>query len=356
MIVPAKVGIVANPAAGRDIRRLVAQASVFPIAEKRNMITRALSALGALGVAEALIMPDGAGLTHRIERALKLPRPEGQVWPAVRFLDLAPEDSAADTLEAVRQMVAAGVGALIVLGGDGTNRLVARAAGEVPLVSLSTGTNNVFPAVREATNAGLCAALVATGRVPRETACRRNKVLRLTVNGGARDLALVDLCSSPELFVGSKALWRAEGLDQLFVSFAEADAIGLSSIAGLLRPVSRQAPLGLKLDLSPVATASRVVRAPIAPGILVEVGVEAIEALPPGRSVALRLRRGVVALDGEREVEFSPSDEVLVSLGEDGPYSVDIERTMIIAAQRGLLVRGTGGPPGAIENPPKGEG
>jgi len=338
----ARVGIVANPAAGRDIRRLVAQASVFPIAEKRNMITRALSALGAVGVDEVLIMPDGAGLTHRIVRALRAPLPEGQVWPEVRFVDIEPGDTAADTLDAVRLMVDDGVGAIIVLGGDGTNRLVARAAGEVPLVSLSTGTNNVFPSVREATIAGLVAGLVASGKVTRAEACFRNKVLRLSVNGVPRDLALVDLCSSPELFIGSRALWRADGLDQLFVSFAEADAIGLSSIAGLVRPISRRAPFGLWLDLCPLERASRVIRAPIAPGIIVDVGVETVTTLTPGAQVPLRLKRGVVALDGEREVEFAPTDQVLVSLAEDGPFSVDIERTMIVAAQHGLFVR-TGG-------------
>lgn len=337
----AKVGIVANPAAGRDIRRLVAQASVFPIAEKRNMVTRAFSALGAVGVDEVLLMPDGAGLMHRIERVLKLPQPEGQIWPNVRFIDIEPEDSPVDTLRAVEHMAAEGVGAIIVLGGDGTNRLVARVAGGVPLVSLSTGTNNVFPAVREATIAGLAAGLVATGQVDVNEACYRNKVLRLVVNGTSSDLALVDLCVSDELFVGSKALWRAEGLDQLFVTFAEADAIGLSSVAGLIRPVSRRAPFGLRLDLCPPPRARRVVAAPIAPGIIVEVGVETVTALAPGESVPLRLSRGVVALDGEREVEFAPADQVVVRLAEDGPLSIDIERTMTLAAQHGLFVRNT---------------
>lgn len=343
----ARVGIVANPAAGRDIRRLVAQASVFPIAEKRNMITRALSALGAVGVGEVLVMPDGAGLTHRIVRALRAPLPEGQVWPSVRFVEIEPGDTAADTLDAVRLMVEEGVGAIIVLGGDGTNRLVARSAGDVPLVSLSTGTNNVFPSVREATIAGLAAGLLATGKVTRAESCLRNKVLRLSVNGAPRDLALVDLCSSPELFVGSRALWRAEGLDQLVVSFAEADAIGLSAIAGLLRPVSRRAPFGLWIDLCPPERARRVVRAPIAPGIIVDVGIEDFATLTPGQPRPLRLGRGVVALDGEREVEFAPTDRVLVSLAEDGPFSVDIERTMIVAAQHGLFVQSGGAAVGA---------
>ncbi|MGD9537624.1 MAG: ATP-NAD kinase family protein [Alphaproteobacteria bacterium] len=335
----ARVGIVANPAAGRDIRRLVAQASVFPIAEKRNMITRAFSALGATGVEEVLVMPDGAGLTHRIVRAVRAPRLDGQTWPRIDFVDIEPDDTPEDTLKAASLMVEAGVGAIIVLGGDGTNRLVARVAGDVPLVSLSTGTNNVFPAVREATIAGLAAGLVATGQVPIEQACLRNKALRLEVNGAARDLALVDLCVSDELFVGAKALWRTDGLDQLFVSFAEAEAIGLSAIAGLLRPVSRRAPFGLRLDLCPPERAPQLVAAPIAPGIIVEVGVEAVVPLAAGEATPLRLARGVVALDGEREVEFSPADKVVVRLAQDGPLSVDIERTMMLAAQNGLFVR-----------------
>jgi predicted polyphosphate/ATP-dependent NAD kinase len=37
---PAAPGIVANPMSGRDIRRLVAQASVLPNAEKADMALR----------------------------------------------------------------------------------------------------------------------------------------------------------------------------------------------------------------------------------------------------------------------------------------------------------------------------
>src|SRR2546430_213654 len=43
------VGIVANPASGRDIRRLVSQASVFPTTEKSNMVQRMLGARARAG-------------------------------------------------------------------------------------------------------------------------------------------------------------------------------------------------------------------------------------------------------------------------------------------------------------------
>ena len=331
------VGIIANPAAGRDIRRLVAQASVFPIAEKRNMITRIFSALGAVGVSTCYMIPDESGIADRVKRAIGLGPPAGQVWPEVVFIDMPIEESPADTLEATARMVELGVGGIMVLGGDGTNRLVAQACDGVPLTSLSTGTNNVFPMMREATIAGLAAGLVATGALTRDEASRRNKVLRVTVNDAPRDIALVDVCVSGAAWTGAKALWRADALDQLFVTFAEADAIGLSSIAGLVRPVSRDAPTGVALDLGSVPDAARTVAAPLAPGLMADIGVERVFDLEAGVAHPIRLPRGVVALDGEREIAFGSEDRVAVVLEPDGPLTVEIPRAMELAARSGLL-------------------
>ena len=44
------VGVVANPASGRDVRRLVTGASVFDNAEKGAMVHRLMAGLGAAGV------------------------------------------------------------------------------------------------------------------------------------------------------------------------------------------------------------------------------------------------------------------------------------------------------------------
>ena len=334
----AAVGIIANPAAGRDIRRLVAQASVFPIAEKRNMITRLFSALGAVGVSTCYLVPDESGIADRVKRAVELGPPEGQVWPEVAFLDMPIEESPADTVEGTARMVACGVGGIVVLGGDGTNRLVAQVCGDVPLTPLSTGTNNVFPMMREATIAGLAAGLVAIGALSHEEAARRNKLLRVMVNGEARDIALVDVCVSDATWTGAKALWRADGLDQLFVTFAEADAVGLSSIAGLVRPVSRDAPNGVALDLAATADAARTVSAPIAPGLMAEIGIERVLDIEAGVPHPIRLSRGVLALDGEREITFGPDDRMAVVLEPDGPLTVEVPRAMELAARSGLLV------------------
>ncbi len=341
------VGIIANPAAGRDIRRLVAQASVFPIAEKRNMITRIFSALGAVGVSTCYMIPDESGIADRVKRAIDHGPPDGQVWPDVEFLDMPIEGTPTDTLEATARMVERGVGGIVVLGGDGTNRLVAQACDGVPLTSLSTGTNNVFPMMREATIAGLAAGMVATGALTREEAARRNKVLRVTIDGTPRDIALVDVCVSGETWTGAKALWRADALDQLFVTFAEADAIGLSSIAGLVRPVSRDDPTGVAIDLAAAPGAARTVSAPLAPGLMAEIGVERVADLEAGVPHPIRLERGVVALDGEREIAFGPNERVAVVLQPDGPLTVEIARAMALAAQSGLLEQSAAADPSA---------
>src|SRR5579863_5792292 len=84
------VGVVANPLSGRDIRRLVTQASVFPTAEKANMIQRMLTAFGAVGVHRVLLSTDLGGISAAVYRALRRHRDADARWPEVEFLDGQP--------------------------------------------------------------------------------------------------------------------------------------------------------------------------------------------------------------------------------------------------------------------------
>src|SRR5690348_10229521 len=269
------VGVVANPLSGRDIRRLTTRASVFPTAEKANMIQRMLTAFGAVGVHRVLLSTDLGGISASVFRAISQRRGQDGSWPEVEFLDGQPiRQTAQDTVDAVRRMVTAGAHVIICLGGDGTARVTAAAVGDVPMLALSTGTNNVFPVVREATTAGLAAGLVATGSAPADRATARAKLLEVRV-GGRAETALVDVAVSTERHVGTRALWEPATLTQLFCTFAEPDAIGLSSILGQLSPVGRRDPHGVTARLVPGAP--RQVLAPIAPGLVVPVGVSEIE-------------------------------------------------------------------------------
>ena len=134
------------------------------------------------------MIPDRGGIAERVRRAVATGIPDNHA-PELVFLDMQVEDGPADTVQGAAQMAAGGTKAIVVLGGDGTQRLVAGACGEVPMVPLSTGTNNVFPESREATIAGLATGLVATGKIPAAEATVRNKVLRLEIDGVQKDLS-----------------------------------------------------------------------------------------------------------------------------------------------------------------------
>src|SRR5262245_21459738 len=102
----AAIGIIANPMSGRDIRRLVARASVFPNAEKANMILRLIAAAGALGVGRVLVSTDTFGISAGVLRASRRAGAEhDQPWPALEFVALdALTGTAEDTRETTRRM------------------------------------------------------------------------------------------------------------------------------------------------------------------------------------------------------------------------------------------------------------
>jgi predicted polyphosphate/ATP-dependent NAD kinase len=331
------VGIVANPMSGRDIRRLVAQASVFPNAEKTNMALRLVAAAGATGVARVLMSTDGMGVAAGVVRARDKRRPGAVRWPELEFVELdVITGTAEDTRVLVRRMIAAGASVIVLLGGDGTVRAAAAASGAVALLPLSTGTNNAFPEMWEATVAGTAAGLVATGRVPVADATYRAKALHV-VAGASHELALVDVCVSTVAHVGSRALWQPATLRELYCAFAEPHAIGLSSIAGLLHPAARTDPHGVVVRLAGAEPAPQTVLAPIAPGVVAPIGVHHAGPLAAGRPHPVELERGTVAVDGEREIEFGPATPVTVTLAPDGPRVLDVRTVLAAAARRQLL-------------------
>lgn len=339
------LGIVANPMSGRDIRRLVARASVFPNAEKINMVLRVVEAAGALGIETVHVSTDTMGLAAGVLR--ESGRRTGNArWPALEFSE--PDvlhGTAADTRAHVREMVRRGVGAIVVLGGDGTVRAAASGliggSGDLPVLPLSTGTNNAFPEMWEATVAGTAAALVASGRVADADATYRAK--SLTVAAGERtENALVDVCVNTALHVGSRALWEVGTLRELYCTFGEPHAIGLSSVVGQARPTGRRDRGGVRLTLA--ADAEHEVLAPIAPGVLAPVGIVAVEDLRPEVPARSAVRAGTVAVDGEREIEFGPADTVTITLRHDGPCVIDVRQVLAVASRDGLLsTRARGG-------------
>ena len=150
-----KIGIIANPTSGKDIRRLVSQALVVGNREKVNIVKRVLIGAYAAGTREVTIMPDRYGIGNQSVHDRKTLYP--QVVSGVNILDMPLDDSGLDLTTAGQLMREWGADCIITLGGDGTVRVAAKGAGEIPLIPISTGTNNVIPEFIEGTIAGLAA-------------------------------------------------------------------------------------------------------------------------------------------------------------------------------------------------------
>lgn len=332
------IGVIANPMSGRDIRRLVSQASVFPNTEKASMVLRLIRTAGALGVERVLVSTDTFGVAAGVRR--EIDRSTGVRWPKVEFLTLErTTGTAADTTGFARMIAEQCSAAVVLLGGDGTVRAAAPELHATPLLALSTGTNNAFPVMMEATVAGMAVGLIAIGATPAPT--RRAKQLHVAVTRPdgtvRREIALVDVCVNTVGEVGARALWRPESLRELYCTFAEPHAIGLSSIAGRLLPTARTEAHGVAIRCVDPATADRLVLAPLAPGLLAHVGVGAAQPMSPGVPHSIESASGTVALDGEREIEFAAPDSVTVTLEHDGPPVIDVAETLAAVSDSTLL-------------------
>lgn len=310
------VGIIANPSSGKDIRRIVAQGWVVSNQEKIAIVRRLLRGLEAAGIERVLFMPESLGIGSSALESL------GETTLHAETLAMDVTAKQEDSTHAANLMVEQGATCLVTLGGDGTNRAVFKGCGSrVPILPISTGTNNVFPEFQEGTTAGLAAGMVAKGAVAREVACWHSKVLVLYKQGKPVDLALVDLAVSTDNVIGSRAIWDVSKLTELFLTRAQPESIGLSAIGGMVHPLDARSLAGLHLRFG---TAGRTVRAAIGPGLFADINVQAVREIGIGERVILQIERPVtLAFDGERDKTAYPYDNLEVELGADGPWVVD---------------------------------
>lgn len=321
------VGIIANPASGKDIRRLVAHGSVFDNNEKVNIVRRVLLGLEAAGVQEVVFMPDYFGIGSRALEGI-------HVGMKVRPLEMPLRGTQDDSTLAARLMAESGVGCIVTLGGDGTNRAVAKGSTAVPLMPISTGTNNVFPFMVEGTIAGLAAGVVACGSVPVEEATFPTNRLDVLADGQPTDLALVDVAVYDDPFVASRAIWDVSKVREIYLARAAPSNVGLSSIGGNLYCSQMDSRRGAYVRLSdPDDPASLELTAPVGPGLLKSVRVGAFRLLEVGDEEEVHFRPSILALDGEREVEVHHGQRVTIRLSSQGPRVVEVERALLLAAQ-----------------------
>lgn len=315
------VGIIANPSSGKDIRRIVAQGWVVSNQEKIAIVRRLLRGLEAAGVDQVLFMPEPLSIGYAALEAID----DTGMRAENLVMDVTARQE--DSTRAAELMVAQGATCIVTLGGDGTNRAVFKGCGSrIPILPISTGTNNVFPEFQEGTAAGLAAGLVASGRVARDIACWHSKVLLLYKHAALVDLALVDFAITTDNMIGARAIWDVRSLSELFLTRAQPWSIGLSAIGGMVHPVDARSPSGLHLAFGKAGT---VVRAAIGPGLFAPVNVQSVQEILVSERVHLHFERQVtLAFDGERDRTAGPSDVLEVELHADGPWVVDVHHTI----------------------------
>ena len=161
-------------------------------------------------------------------------------------------------------------------------------------------------------------------------------MLRVEKNESEKtDIAIVDVTVTTDRYIGTRALWRSDNFRELFVTYADPEVIGLSAIAGILRPVGRQEPIGLHVILQSPEIAQTVIQVPIAPGLIKPVGVQNFEKISSKETIPISSVSGMIALDGEREIDFGPGDQVKVTLVENAFKTINVSACMHYAVKAG---------------------
>ncbi len=327
-----KVGIIANPAAGKDIRRLVAYASMTGNREKIDLVRRIIQGISSTGVDEILLTPDYSGICIQALSGLN----EEVVSRCLTLLEMTVTGTQDDSTRAMSLMAEKGVGCVVTIGGDGTSRAVAKGNRRVPVVAISTGTNNVFPVMVEATVAGIAAGLVARGIVDEGEVVHNQKRIIISDKGYERDMALIDAAVLDQAFIGARAVWSLSEVKELICTRAQADTIGLSSIGGSICTIRANDDYGLYLKLGDGKTK---VKAAVLPGVIQEVGIKEYRRIRIGEEIPISVKPCLLALDGERELKVRAQDEFTMRIERDGPRIVDISKAVHKAVEKGFFVR-----------------
>ena len=327
------IGIIANPSSGKDIRRLVAQATVFDNMEKVNIVQRILSVIYTSGLRDVYMMPDAFHISQKastnIKRGMKIDFD-------IKILDINFGNEQNDSTQAAKLLSEMGASCIITLGGDGTNRAVAKSCKDIPLIPVSTGTNNVFPMMLEGTMAGMAAVIAERDYQRQYLKVSRRKKLNIFKNNEIFDIALVDAAITDDMFIGARALYDPEALSELFVTVAKPDCLGMSAIAGSVYPVEESEQYGLYLELGKSGELETWV--PMAPGVMNRIKFTGFKKVYPGDRVKIKAHEGMVALDGEREVSFTKNDKIEIELSLLGPTVIDIHESLKAASEGGFFI------------------
>lgn len=321
-----QIGIIANPESGKDVRRLTSGASISSTHEKVAILRRFLTGFRAFSDAEIHFFDDLDRITRSSLTSLKL---EG-----VR-IDVETVGTSEDTVRAAR--VLQGVKLVVSLGGDGTNRAIAKGWRDVPILPLSTGTNNAFATTTEPTVAGIAAAFIVNGILPANSISLESKVIHANIEGESNsDIALVDLVGTLDRFVGSRSIVDPAQYQFGFLTQSNASKVGMVGVAGTQQQVGPKEDKGISLMFNESSGCVSTVRAAVAPGLVKEVRISVSKLVPLDEPVVY-FGPAVLAFDGERERYLRPNQRVTSTVRRDGPRLFNVEATLNEVVRLGLV-------------------
>ncbi|NFB55570.1 ATP-NAD kinase [Clostridium botulinum] len=327
-----KIGIIANPASGKDIRRLVSHATTIDNNEKVNIVERIVLSAEAFGVKDILIMPDTFQIGYKVLDNLNT---LGELSTNLQIMNMKVRGSIDDTINAAKLMEEYGVDCLVVLGGDGTSRAVAKSINKTPIISISTGTNNVYPEMLEGTVVGMAAAFVASEKFGLNNIYHRDKRIEIFKDGALVDIALVDSVISKNLFVGAKAIWDVEDIEKIIVTRAHPGTLGFSSLVGCRKIIEIEDDFGAVIDLT--ENKYKII-APIAAGTIEKVHMGDTKIINLNEEYKFTSKeKGVIALDGEREISFKKGETFIFKITRKGPIRVNIKSALELAQAQGFF-------------------
>lgn len=321
-----KIGIIVNPFSGKDLRRITCQASNVGNTEKVMKVVRMINCMKRFGVKKVYLMPDNYMVNANIAAIIHKDKDAGSM---VELLDFIPTDRPEDTVKAVEMMRNLGIACLIVLGGDGTCRLVAKTDIDVPIIPVSTGTNNVYPEFWEGTVVGIAASYIVHKRPDIEL--RRGKRIEIYINGTFRDISLVDAVITDLPYIGSRVVTEIDNVREVIVTMCSPGSVGFSAIIGNIAICEEHDDFGYRLRMT---ADGETVITPASPGQLTEITYSEFERMEIGSQYMCSPDfDGTIALDGERTVSFRKGDRLLFIIERNAPYKVDVMKTLYQAVE-----------------------
>lgn len=324
------VGIIANPMSGRDCRRLLARADSISYDSKRNQISRIVVGAVAAGCERLLVPWDPRRLVIGAVENMNLPVKIEQFRTPLQH-------SAEDTVQNVKKMRELGCDVIVVLGGDGTSRILTKAWADAVIVPLSTGTNNVFPLLIEPTIAGMAAGLVASGNVSRDDCAQRAKIITVEIDQQIVDLALIEALFLQGDRIGNLGPFEPQHMKTMVLARAEPDAVGMSPLGGLLYPAGMDDDFGVAVQFCSHAEGGHLLRAPVSPGLFRSAHIRSANKLPLGEAVTVT-GPGILAFDGDREIKLADGQQARLSVLRAGPWVINPRDTLHQAAAKKIFV------------------